>query len=82
VARRKVYLYRLRVTLPPEAAEPGWEPQAWLDDDYRGDFRWPETRLYLSGGWARRRANLFRKYGAQVTIERSAPVTWPDYADG
>jgi hypothetical protein len=28
---RKVYLYRLNVMLPPEAADPDREPQAWLD---------------------------------------------------
>ena len=86
---RTIYLYRLVVTLPPEAAEPDWEPQAWLDqlppyplegappEAMEGRFEWPRNRLYQSASGAKRRADLYRKYGATVTIERSAPVTWP-----
>jgi hypothetical protein len=89
VAERKVYLYRLNVTLPPEAADPEWEPQAWLDqlppypaegappEALEGRFQWPRNRLYLSLSAAKRRAALFEKYGATVTVERSPPVTWP-----
>jgi hypothetical protein len=92
VAERKVHLYRLNVTLPPEAAEPGWEPPGWLDElppypeggmppeAMEDGFRWPRNRPYLSLSNAKRRARLFEKYGAQVTIERSAPVTWPGVA--
>ena len=84
---RATYLYRLIVTLPPEAADPEWEPQAWLDEPVppvqyaEGDdarFSWPSNQHYLSATNAKRRADLFRKYGAEVTIERSAPVTWPE----
>lgn len=82
MAERKVYLYRLVVTLPAEAAEPGWEPQAWLDDeDNHGpwnDFHWPKKPLYKSASGARKRADLFRSYGAEVTVRRSEPVTWPE----
>lgn len=26
---RQVYVYRLKVTLPPGSSEPGWEPDSW-----------------------------------------------------
>lgn len=92
VTERKVYLYRLDVTLPPGAADPGWEPQAWLDElppypvegappeFLESSFRWPANRPYLSRSAAKRRADLFRKYGATVSVVRSEPVTWPEAA--
>jgi hypothetical protein len=89
MAERKTYAYRLRVTLPPEAADPSWEPEAWTGklppypeggmppEALEDGFRWPRQRRFLSASGARKQASLFREYGAEVTIERSAPVTWP-----
>jgi hypothetical protein len=82
-------VYRLAVTLPEGSDAPGWEPPGWEPDDYRitsgpdagawdsHPFRWPANRLCLSPGTAKRRAAIFRKYGATVVIEASEPVTWP-----
>jgi hypothetical protein len=92
VADRKAYVYRLNVTLPPEAADPSWEPGAWLEElpsypeggmspeALEDGFRWPRQRRFLSESGAKKQAGLFRKYGAEVTIERSAPVEWPQEA--
>lgn len=84
-------VYRLNVTYPPGSLEYGWEPpelSGWapvlsFTPEGEGDdvFRWPQNRACLTLGTAKRRAKLFRKYGAEVTIERSDPVTWPG-ADG
>ena len=41
-------------------------------------FRWPAERRFLSGSSAYRRAALLRSYGAEVVVERSLPVQWPD----
>jgi hypothetical protein len=80
-------VYRLNVTYPPGSLEPGWEPPGWTITGPNGyedrpDFRWPRERLYLSRSGAKTGADLFRKYGAEVTIERSDPVTWPDAEGG
>jgi hypothetical protein len=90
MAERKAHVYRLNVTLPPEAADPSWEPRAWLEEmapypeegrNVEGDeFRWPRQRRFLSESGAKKQAGLLRKYGAEVTIERSAPVEWPQEA--
>jgi hypothetical protein len=82
MSARKVYLYRLNVTLPPEAADPDWEPDGWATDPHNAGqgFQWPRVTRYLSLHRAECRAYLLRKYGAQVTVERSAPVTWPGAA--
>lgn len=53
-----------------------WDPGYSADPEYDDRFRWPAERLYLSSSAAKRRAALFEKYGAKVTIERSEPVTW------
>lgn len=86
---RKTYVWRLDVTLPPEASDPGWEPDAWLEElppypeggmppeAMEDGFRWPRQRRFLSESGAKKQAALFRKYGAEVTIKRSAPVKWP-----
>lgn len=87
MAERKVYVYRLVVEYPTGSLEPGWEPPGWEPEPYvtynpegpDGDgFRWPANRLCFSASTAKRRAGLFRRYGAKVTIERSDPVTWPE----
>jgi hypothetical protein len=63
--------------------DPNWEPEGWDGDtgyygpDFDG-FRWPDARRrFLSHTSAVNRANLLRKYGATVDIERSDRVTWP-----
>lgn len=80
------HVYRLDVTYPPRSQEPGWEPPGWEpdytvgpggSDDEFYQFRWPASRLCLSAATAKRRADLFRKYGAEVTVVRSLPVEWP-----
>lgn len=76
------YVYRLDVTYPPGSLELGWAPPGWEPEpgayppgeDY---FRWPANRLCLTATTAKRRADLFRKYGATVEIVRSKPVEWP-----
>jgi hypothetical protein len=84
---RLIRVYRLEITYPPGALEPGWEPPGWdldidgyggPDDDY--SFHWPQNRLCLSPSTAQRRARLFRSFGAEVTIVPSGPVTWPEAA--
>jgi len=85
---RPVRVYRLVVEYPPGALDGCWQPSSW--DPYNDDrdswtpapdegpvFRWPQNRLCLSPSTAARRANLFVKYGAKVTIEPSDAVTWP-----
>lgn len=84
VLQAMTYVYRLNVTYPPRSREWGWEPPGWapegtlssesVDDGY---FRWPASRMCLTLGTAKRRADLFRKHGAEVEIERSEPVAWP-----
>jgi hypothetical protein len=82
----KSYVYRLVVTYPEGSLEWGWEPPGWerypedhfyVPDDEGVEFRWPANRLCLSPATAKRRADLFRKYGATVEIVRSLPVEWP-----
>lgn len=73
----QVYVYRLDVTYPegvnwlnPPAA---WEPG---DDPEGSGFQWPRVHPYLSRSGAKSRADLLVRYGCEVTIERSNPVTW------
>lgn len=85
---RRIYLYRLHVEYPPGSQELGWEPPGWRDDPENevidpetgapdcASFSWPFNRTYISQTAARRRADLFRSYGAGVTIERSKPIEW------
>jgi hypothetical protein len=83
-------LYRLDVVYPPGSDEWRWAPPGWDDDPDNQEmepdtgawgpapFSWPAVRRYLSRSGAERRANLFRKYGAVVTVVASDPITWPD----
>lgn len=87
--QRKVFVYRLAVEYPPGSLVLGWAPAGWepatggydpvsgepYDED---EFRWPQVRPYLSASGAKRRAELLRKFGAEVTIRRSLPVEWPE----
>jgi hypothetical protein len=84
-----VYVYRLDITYPPGSEEPGWQPEGWEPQEYQitsgpdagawdsESFRWPRERMYFSKSGAEGRADLFRKYGAKVTVRRSHSVTWP-----
>jgi hypothetical protein len=83
------FLYRVRVIKYPEGGEEyGWEPENWEPPwEPNGDpnvpepvFSWPHQRQYLSRSNALRRADLFRKYGAEVVVERSDKITWPEVA--
>jgi hypothetical protein len=47
----------------------------WVRDR---EFRWPAERRFLSSSSAYERARLLRSYGAEVAVERSLPVEWPD----
>lgn len=65
-----------------------WEPPGWEggDGSYYGPdfdgFRWPDARRrFLSHTSAVRRADLLRKYGAKVEVERSEPVTFVTNSD-
>lgn len=86
---RATYLYRVRVIKYPEGSEVyGWAPENWepyIDgaDPFADEavFSWPNQRQYLSKKNADGRAELFRKYGAEVVVERSDPITWPEPAD-
>jgi hypothetical protein len=49
----------------PEVTDPCW------------GFRWPAGRTFLSATSAKRRAELLRRLGCEVTVERSLPVEWP-----
>jgi hypothetical protein len=79
---RRIYVYRLDVTLPEEAADPLWEPASWQpewDPNPESDqsFRWPRhDRLWLSRSGAKGRADLLRSYGAKVEIVRSREVVF------
>lgn len=77
-------VYRLVVEYPPGSLDRGWEPRGWepepgpyIPEQEGPEFRWPANRLCLTPATARRRADLFRRYGATVTVEVSDPVTWP-----
>ncbi len=82
---RPTYVYRLIVKKPEGSEQAGWSPPSWtpeqdpnFDPVYGdGSFRWPLDRLYLSHSGAEERARLFRRFGAEVEVERSLAVEWP-----
>jgi len=89
-AERRAHVWRLDIKYPPGSQKPGWEPADWdpwpdgLAGGFDADgaplgavFRWPRRLRFLSASGAKKQADLFRKYGAEVTVERSAPVEWP-----
>lgn len=61
-------------------APPGWRPEGrYVELLGTNEFVWPVTnKTYHSKTPAKKRADLLESYGATVSIERSAPVTWPD----
>lgn len=83
MSSRAVYVYRLHVQLPPQAADPYWVPPTYSGrfkgEDYDGEplrFPWPARRLYLSGTAAAKRAQLLRSWGCTVDVERSQRVVF------
>lgn len=78
---RPTYVYRLRVEYP-EGVDWRNPPEAWEADEWQAadgsiesrEFQWPRVRPYLSASGAKARADLLRKYGCTVEIERSEPV--------
>ncbi len=86
------HVYRLVICYPEGSQRPGWRPACWSDPETRARmprkvrraidktvFRWPRERMFLSSSSAYERAWLLRFYGADVTVERSCAVTWPEY---
>ena len=51
-------------------------PLAPRFEDERTSFNWPVNRKYFNRSHAETRADLFRKYGATVTVQQSNPVEW------
>lgn len=83
-----MYVYRLVIQYPEGSDRKGWWPAAWytLSDRARRKaikkgFHWPKERKFLSASSAYDRAWLLRWYGAKVTVQRSAPITWPEFGD-
>jgi hypothetical protein len=85
-------VYQLSVIYPEGSFSPGWWPACWSSPDFlktlsraerrelrRRQFRWPRERAFLSSSGAYGRASLLRWYGAEVAVQPSNPVTWPDY---
>jgi hypothetical protein len=93
MTERTVYVYRLVIEYPEGSDKPGWKPACWgallKDIKDRGrrravrerGFYWPRERLFLSADGAWHRAWVLTRFGAQVEVERSEAVTWPDYED-
>lgn len=91
---KRIYLYRLDVTYPPESlTDPEWEPPGnWRDvltsrgtyhHGIDAPFAWPTAnKRYLSRTGATTRAQMLEALGAKVTIIRSLPVEWPEPGDG
>jgi hypothetical protein len=87
VTARAVRVYRLDIIYPEGSREPGWEPAAWraMSRSQRRKlpavFAWPRERQFLSSSSAYERANLLGWYGADVEVQASDPVTWPNPDD-
>lgn len=75
---RPLYAYRLEVDYP-DGIDWSNPPHLWeqpSDDPEAPGFSWPRTRNYLSLSGARKRADLLRRYGCVVGIQRSEPIEW------
>lgn len=83
---RPLYAYRLIVEYP-EGVDWTNPPHLWLED--RGEegppdgdrvlyFDWPKRRHYLSMSGAKKRADLLRRYGCVVGIQRSESIEWTE----
>jgi hypothetical protein len=76
---RPLYAYRLIVEYPPgvDYMNP---PELWERDDDPDSpgFAWPRDRRYLSLSGAKKRADLLRRYGCVVGIQRSERIEWTE----
>lgn len=78
---RPLYAYRLVVEYP-DGIDWTNPPKLWQEDRDEGGidpdltFSWPARRHYLSMSGARKRADLLRRYGCVVGIQRSDRITW------
>lgn len=78
---RPLYAYRLVVEYPDGV---DWmnPPELWHQERAEGEhdgedgFQWPNARRYLSYSGAKKRADLLRRYGCVVGIQRSEPIEW------
>ncbi len=80
----------------PEGSDvPGWQPACWSDPEFTARlsrrarrrlrkrkrvFAWPRERMFLSSSAADERAEMLRFYGAEVLVEASLPIQWPETA--
>lgn len=75
---RPLYAYRLEVEYP-HGIDWSNPPKLW-EEEYGSEplnsFSWPAHRHYLSMSGARKRAELLRRYGCVVGIQRSNRITW------
>lgn len=80
---RPAYVYRLDVVWPEGTPRVGCdlsEPYSTCESCYTLDRTggWPRWRRYLSAVNAGRRAARLRHLGAQVTVQRSRPIEFPE----
>ncbi len=77
---RPLYAYRLIVEYP-EGVDWTNPPHLW-EEEYGNDpltsFSWPQTHRYLSYSGAKKRADLLRRYGCVVGIQRSERIEWTE----
>ncbi len=81
---RPLYAYRLIVEYP-EGVDYRNPPHLWEPDVIEGvegaeetSFSWPPPRRYLSYSGAKKRADLLRRYGCVVGIQRSERIEWTE----
>ncbi len=76
---RPLYAYRLIVEYP-EGVDYMNPPELWERDDDPDSpgFSWPRDRRYLSLSGAKKRADLLRRYGCVVGIQRSERIEWTE----
>lgn len=79
---RPLYAYRLVVEYPAgvDSLNPPhlWEQEYGDDPITARSFQWPQTRRYLSISGAKKRADLLRRYGCVVGIQRSERIEWTE----
>jgi hypothetical protein len=80
---RPLYAYRLIVEYP-EGVDWLHPPHLWEQERAEGEhehmdgFDWPQVRRYLSYSGAKKRADLLRRYGCVVGIQRSERIEWTE----
>jgi len=85
------YVWRLKVAYPEGSHEKGWRPAIWDDPEFlkrlprderralkHREFRWPRERMFLSASGAWWRAAMLLSYGAEVDVQRSERIRWPE----